>query len=271
MKRRVPAWLGLAGLCLALIASATPAGAAAPADGSVTADGGPRFTSAPTLVAGYLAAPAGGLATAALRLKVPSVKCADEARAVTIGLGDVQDLESPRLRAHVLLSCPAEGPAEYSLAAQACSQSAGPLATKRGHRITVALAQGGGTVTMTVTDRHTGTTVSATDSTANCDPSGTIDSVLFGAFPVFAPTLMDVPTFNKVKSRDTTVNGADLRGEKLDRQTEPGITTSKLKSLDGNLTAGSKKSGDSFALRYRNIVHCCLRFAAPAGPARRAV
>jgi hypothetical protein len=92
--------------------------------------------------------------------------------------------------------------------------------------------------------------------------------VLFGAFPVFAPDLLDVPDFNKVKSRDATLNGGALSGERVDRQTEPGIKTSKLgKELSSSLTA-SKRSGDSYSLRYRGVVHCCLE-PAPTSEERR--
>ncbi len=270
--RRTPAWLGIAGLCFAMMAMATPADAASAPPGSAATLGRATSAVAPALVAGYLSAPAAGLATASLRFKVPKLKCTEgEPRAVTIGLGDVQDPESPQLRAHVVLTCPAEGPAQYTFAVQACSHSAGPLVAKRGHNVSVALAQSGGSVTMTVTDEDEAATISVTDSTANCGPPGSLDSVLFGAFPVFAPSAMDVPDFKKVKARDTTLNGADLRGERVDRQTDPGIKTTKLKKEPGaNLSAGSRKSGDTFSMKYRDVVHCCLQTPAPAGAAPRA-
>lgn len=270
--RRTPAWLGVAGLFLALAATATPADAASALHRSPARVGGVTSAFAPTLVAGYLATPAGGLATASLRFKVPRVNCTEgEARAITLGLGDVQDLEAPQLRAHVILGCPGGARAEYSFAAQACSQMAGPLSTRHGHKVSVALVQSGGTITMTVTDEDDGTTISATDSAANCDPQGPTGSVLFGAFPVFAPTLMAVPEFNRIKSRDATLNDADLRGVKVDRQTDPGIKTSKLRSgLSASGQAGSKRSGDKFSLRYRDVVHCCLE-PSPAGAPQRAV
>jgi hypothetical protein len=255
--RRFPGWLGVPALCLALLA--TPASAASGAT-----------EASPDLVAGYVAAPADGLATASFGFKVPTVSCVGESRAVAIGLGDVQDLESPQLRAQVLLSCPAGGSPQYTFGARACSHSAGPLATKHGHNISVTLARSGGTVTMSVTDEDAGTTISASDSTANCDPAG-LDAILFGALPVFAPTLMDVPDFNKVKSRDATLNGADLSGDRISRQTDPGIKTSRLRtSLSSNLSAASKRSGDTFSLRYRSIVHCCSATPSFAGAPRRA-
>lgn len=266
--------LGTAGLCLALIAAGTPAQAAPSTQPSAASVGGAPSAFAPTLVAGYLATPGGGLATASLRFKVPKVKCtAGETRALSIGLGDIQDLEAPKVRAHVTLTCPDGAQAEYTFAAQACSHAAGPLATKHGHKVTVALAQSGGTITMTVTDEDEGTTLSATDSSANCGAPGTVDSVLFGAFPVFAPTLVDVPEFKKIKSRDATLNDADLAGVKVDRQTDPGVKTSKLKTeLSASPSTGLlKKSGDAFSLRYRDVVHCCMEPSSPAGAPRRVV
>lgn len=265
--RRLGSGLAIAGLCLATVAVATPAGATSATRGSAVSSHAAASSAEPSLVAGYIAAPAGGLASAGLRFKVPTVKCTgSKPRAVTVGLGDLQDLEVPRLRAHAILACPDDGPADYTLAAQACSDSAGPLATKHGHQVSVALAQSGETITVTVTDEKDGTTISATDSTANCDPPGSIESVLFGAFPVFAPGLLDVPDFNKVKPRDATLNGVDLSGERVDRQTQPGIKTSKItEELSGNLPPQSKRSGDSYSLKYRDVVHCCLRATSPSG------
>ena len=245
--------------CLALIGFATPAGASSTSHGA--GSGAPAATSPvdPSLVAGYLSTPDGGLASASLRFKVPTVKCgADEPSAVTIGLGDVRDLAAPQVRAHAILNCPTSGPAEATFAVQACTHFAGPLATKHGHRISVSLAQSGGMITVTATDEKDGTTVTATDSTANCAAAGDLDSVLFGAFPVFHPDLLDVPEFSKVKSIDTRVNGLRLSGDKLDRQTSPGITTSQLLSqLSTKYSSATQPSGDSFALRYRGVVHCC--------------
>jgi hypothetical protein len=125
--------------------------------------------------------------------------------------------------------------------------------------VLVTFAQSDGTVTATVTDEKTGTTLSATDYTANCDPAGAIDSMLFGALPVFDETLLDVPTFHKVKPYNTTLNGVELRGERVDRQTRPGIKTSKLtEGLATSAAAAGRKSGDAFYLKYRRVVHCCL-------------
>jgi hypothetical protein len=241
-----------------MVAAVTTAGAAPPTQASTRSAGAGGSAVQPSLVAGYVAAPVGGLASASVRFKLPTVKCSGGDEAATVGLGDVHDLESPRVRAHAILTCLTSGSAEYSLAVQACSQSAGPLASKRKHRVSVTLAQSGGTVTVTVTDEKAGTTISATDSTANCAPAGPIDALLFGAFPVFDPDLLDVPEFNKVKSRDATLNGGDLSGERLHRQTEPGIKTSKLgKELSSSVSA-SRRSGDSYSLLYRGVVHCCL-------------
>lgn len=263
--RHLAAGLGRAALCVAVITVATPAVAASATPVSRVSAVATIPSAEPSLVAGYIAAPAGGLASAGLRFKVPTVKCAGkERRAVTVGLGDVRDLEAPRLRAHAILACPVDGPANYTLAVQACARSAGPLATQSGNKVSVALAQSGETITLTVIDETTGTTISATDSTESCEPPGSIDAVLFGAFPVFAPDLLDVPDFNKVKPRDGTVNGVDLSGERVDRQTEPGIKTSKLRDeLSDNLSAASRRSGDSYALKYRDVVHCCLRPVSP--------
>lgn len=265
--RRVGSCRGVAALCLAMIAVATPAHVASATHVPAVSAHAATSSVELSLVAGYIAAPAGGLASAGLRFKVPTVKCTEEEpRAVTVGLGDVQDLESPQLRAHAIFACPANGSADYTLAVQVCSQSAGPLATKNGHQVSIALAQSGGTITATVIDEKAGTTISATDSTANCDPPGSIDSVLFGAFPVFAPTLLDVPNFNKVKPRDATLNGVDLRGDRVNRHTQPGIKTSKIEDeLSSNLSGASKRSGDSYSLKYRDVVHCCLRLPLPSG------
>lgn len=264
--RHIASGLGVAGLCLAMVSAALPASASSATQGS-TVGAAATSSGEPSLLAGYIAAPSGGLVSAGQRFKVPSLKCeSGERRAVTVGLGDVLDLDVPRVRAHAVLACPPEGPADYTLAVQACSHSPEPLGTKRGHQVSVALAQSGGTITVTVIDETAGTTISATDSTANCVPAGSIDSVLFGAFPVFAPSLLEVPTFNKVKPTDATLNGDDLTGERVNRETRPGIKTTKIRDeVRGSLSAQSRRSGDSYALKYRDVVHCCLRVTLPSG------
>jgi hypothetical protein len=269
--RLTPVWLAVGGLCV-IMAVATPADAAPAAHRSPAGDV-LSSAPAPNLVAGYLAAPEGGLETASLSFKVPRVDCTEgEARAITIGLGDVQDLEAPQLRAHVMLTCGGGSRAEYTFAAQACSHEAGPLATRHGHKVTVGLTQSDGMITMSVTDEDDGVMISATDSVTNCDPQQTTGSVLFGAFPVFAPTLMDVPEFNRIKSRHAMLNDADLSGERVDRQTDPGIKTGKLRGDEiANGQVEAKRTGDKFVLKFRDVVHCCLKSPSPSGAPQRAV
>ena len=125
--RRLPTLLALTGVCLVLVATSATAHAAPAERNASAAVGGAVTGFDPTLVAGYLAEPADGLATASLRFKVPTVKCASgEERAVSIGLGDLQDLETPQVRAHVVLTCPGGERAAYTFAAQACSDVGAP-------------------------------------------------------------------------------------------------------------------------------------------------
>ena len=252
--------LVLATVCAALIASTAPASALASTNPNAVAPSNVSTALGTDLVAGYRATPNVGVNSATMSFKVPEVTCANgSARAVTIGLGDVETLQAPRLRAQAVLSCTSNASPTYSITALTCAHSAEPLATKAGHHVTVSLTRSPRTITMKATDDTTGDSVVASDFVSNCD----LNTILLGAFPVFDPTLLPVPDFHKAKPYHTTVNGVELAGKKVNGQSDIGIKTTKLMNDAGASfkTAAHRQSGDRFSLLF--VVHCCLGPSSP--------